>query len=266
MKRLAPWLCTIGFCLFGTLSHAQGTDVDEEESTRGGYLQLGTGVAVAKNLFDDDYDGWIPVPIEGRYHWQDVFVEVSSENVVLAGFAMGYQLWSSEHYTIDLFATVSDFGFRAEDFDRLEDSNINDRHPGVLAGARATLFYQSNIFQLHLLPAGNRGAAAAFAAGRHWQHRNWNFAASVAARYNSSDINDYFYGVDPEEISDEFAFYEAGAGIDTFMELAIEKPLFRRWVFKTALRHTRLPGTVADSPILTSGSQNSIRVLFSYVF
>ena len=111
------------------------------------------------------------------------------------------------------------------------------------------------------------GASALF--GRHWQLRNWNLHAMAGAAYTSADANDYYYGVTGQQSAQTgLAEFESGGGLRYSAEVGVTYPLGRKWVMRSTLRATRLPGEVADSSRLDDHDPDTLGWMtsVSYVF
>ena len=86
--------------------------------------------------------------------------------------------------------------------------------------------------------------------GRSWLFRNWNLHGIVSAEYNSSDTNQYLYGVTDEEATRRFVSYRPRGSVSYVAEFGANYPLSRRWVYRSFLRYRQLPSDISDSPLV----------------
>ena len=80
--------------------------------------------------------------------------------------------------------------------------------------------------------------------------RRWYFTPSVGLSYKSEHLNDYYWGVQPEEAAPGLPPYEAGAGINVRARLGVNYFLSRHWVIAAAADYERLNDEAATSPIV----------------
>ncbi len=74
---------------------------------------------------------------------------------------------------------------------------------------------------------------------------------SVGASYKSSDLNDYYWGVTPEEAGNVASPYEADAGLNWHARFMIGYQLSRHWAVSLVAEHEWLNSEAAASPIVT---------------
>lgn len=72
--------------------------------------------------------------------------------------------------------------------------------------------------------------------GRTMRHDRWFFEPSIGFSYKSGALNDYYWGVRPEESNLVLPVYEVDAGINTQARLAASYQLTRHWAFTVAAR------------------------------
>ncbi len=247
-------------------------DVRQGHEDTGNYFELGAAIAI----FDDpptiagesqEETDAIPI-INGRYEWRGLFVEAFTESYDEIIF--GYELVNSKHWAIDMVASPLLIELGQDENEQL--IGIENRDVSLLAGIRATGYFQQNILQfkvLHDISNTHHGWNASALAGRHWQVRNWNFHSIIGAHYSSEDINDYYFSIRPNEVSERFPSYTAEQGIVYTAEIGVTYPLSEKWVTRSTLAFLKLPDTVIDSPIFSTESNTNVPLFvlgISYVF
>jgi len=79
----------------------------------------------------------------------------------------------------------------------------------------------------------------------------WYFQPSVGASYKSAELNDYYWGVRPEESSAALPAYQAGAGVNTRARLRATYNFSRHLMLTLSAEYERINDEAADSPIVT---------------
>ncbi len=73
---------------------------------------------------------------------------------------------------------------------------------------------------------------------------------SVGASYKSADLNNYYWGVTPEEAGLVAFPYEADAGVNWHARLMLGYQLSRQWAFSLVTEYERLNDEAAGSPVV----------------
>ena len=79
---------------------------------------------------------------------------------------------------------------------------------------------------------------------------NWYIEPAIGVSYNSKKLNDYYWGVRPDESSEALPAYEAGDGINAQVKLRASYYFSRDWSFALSAEYERLNDEAADSPIV----------------
>jgi outer membrane protein len=102
--------------------------------------------------------------------------------------------------------------------------------------------------------------------GRTFRRQRWFVEPSVGASYKSAALNDYYWGVRPEEANIALPEYQAGAGWNTQARLATTYQLTRNWSFVVAAQYERLSREAAASPLVAERSLKSGFAGFNFRF
>ncbi len=79
---------------------------------------------------------------------------------------------------------------------------------------------------------------------------NWYIEPSVGVAYKSEDLNNYYWGVRPEESNAVLPAYDAGDGFNTRARLRAAYYFSRNWSFAVSAEYERLSDDAAASPIV----------------
>ncbi|MDY0021740.1 MipA/OmpV family protein [Arenimonas caeni] len=92
----------------------------------------------------------------------------------------------------------------------------------------------------------------------------WRFLPSVALRWQSSDLVDYYYGVRPGEALPGRPAYEGDAALLPELSVLATRRLGERWQLFARIGHTWLPGEITDSPLVDDDRRTSVIVGLGY--
>lgn len=218
-------------------------------------------------------DAGASVFIGGAYYKRGFFLEAAYGT--FDGINLGYNLWRSDDWSVDLLAASVRGGLTADndieitDSDKVRDRKLLDRdsiYSG--AGVRVTGYLGDYIMQYRLVSDthGGNGITSSVRLGRHWQYRNWNFHGIAGVEYSSADTNNYLWGVTAAEATQRFSEYQAGASISPHAELGLAYPMSENWVFRSFARYQYLPSEVQDSPLVEKDYVATLSASVIYVF
>jgi outer membrane protein len=102
--------------------------------------------------------------------------------------------------------------------------------------------------------------------GRTLRRQRWFFEPSVGVSWKSDDLNDYYWGVRPEEANSVLDIYRADAGFNSHARLATSYQLTRHWTFLVAAQYERLSSEAAASPLVAERAVKSGFAGFNFTF
>jgi outer membrane protein len=83
-----------------------------------------------------------------------------------------------------------------------------------------------------------------------WRSHRWYIEPSIGASYKSADLNNYFWGVTPQEAGFVVLPFEPGAGINWHARFVLGYQLNRHWSMTLVAEYERLNDEAALSPIV----------------
>lgn len=86
--------------------------------------------------------------------------------------------------------------------------------------------------------------------GIGWRSQRWYFDPSIGIAYKSEKLNDYYWGVRPNEANAAFPEYEAGAGVNVRGRLTASYFFSRSWSLTLSAQYERMNDEAAQSPIV----------------
>ncbi len=241
-------------CLAAGISSVFASDNND-----GGQLSVGVGVAHKESPLSDDYDG-AKLFLSGRYQWQGFFVELSTGPTSDKALpAIGYNFYNTEHWGFDLINTIpdGDITFRSRSEEEGARTRFRDRTVG--AGLRALGSWGNTSLQAMALPYYNEDFQsdslihyASFWLDQRWQFNKWNLNGLLGAKYRSTGLMNYKWGINASDGDTFLPDYKATSGIDYTLELDLSYPLSKNIVFLSYVRGTEFSKSMMESPITKS--------------
>ena len=90
------------------------------------------------------------------------------------------------------------------------------------------------------------------------------YSPQVMLSWRDGKLNNYYYGVRPDEATATRPAYEAGAGMNLQFALYATYPLAERWKVLAGVAATQWSGSVRHSPIVESGLQTTVSLGLLY--
>lgn len=102
--------------------------------------------------------------------------------------------------------------------------------------------------------------------GRGFRNGRWYFEPSIGVSYKSAALNDYYWGVRPNESSPALPEYVAGAGVNLDGRLMLGYQINRHWRFVLVAEAERLNDEAYASPIVVERTVFGYFAGFGYSF
>jgi len=119
---------------------------------------------------------------------------------------------------------------------------------------------------LHDVSGASSGSEARL--GYFYERRSgaWRLRPYATLSWRDATLNDYYYGVLPGEATATRPAYEPGSGVNLDFGVYADYHLSRRWRLLGGLSVTQWSKGVADSPIVSGGTQLKALAGFAYDF
>ena len=134
-----------------------------------------------------------------------------------------------------------------------EWNGLDERKPGFDAGVSMlweTGFGELNIDLLTDASNKSKGQEAVFAYAYPISQGRWTLRPEIGVSWKSSDLVDYYFGVDAHESRVGRAAYEADATLTPFAGVQFEYALYERTQLLGGVGVARLGDGINDSPIV----------------
>ena len=185
---------------------------------------------------------------------------------------VGYTLRDGERFTLNLIGRVNSdrVFFSKTDTDHVsifsfgtasvEEIEVPDRDYAFEVGAELLTDGEWGYLQLAAhqdVSDRHHGYEVYVDYGRPIRRNRWSFEPSFGFAWKSRDLNDYYWGVRPEEASLFLPAYRAGGGFNTHARFLASYRLDRHWTFVVAAEYERLSGEAANSPLVAEQAVRS---------
>lgn len=136
---------------------------------------------------------------------------------------------------------------------RAPEYNVDSRHMAGLAGFEYGYFNGSwslGILLLQDFTSVHNGQEARVSFGRGFHPGKSHVDVAAGVVWQSDRLLDYYYGVDPHEVSNISGTYEPESGVSPFFRVDWRRKLSSKWSFQATLHYKWLSPEITDSPIV----------------
>ncbi len=190
------------------------------------------------------------------------------ERVYLHGTRVGLKLAEVPRHSLGLFL---DYRFEGYPYDRTLPSlaGMAARRPATDLGLGYRYRPSWGVVDAEILHDANglsNGSELRLGYSFDWQSGPWHLRPSLMLARRSASLNDYYYGVRPEEATAQRPEYLPGAGTDISLALYGEYELSQRWRLLGGAAVRRLDDKLRHSPIVRDSLQPMLMLGAAYDF
>jgi MipA family protein len=194
--------------------------------------------------------------------------QYEGEHFYLQAYRVGAKFLPQPKQRIDMFLTHR---FEGYPYDITPDSLVGMamRSSGLDAGISYQLQGEwGNYFAEYLRDVSGTSLGSELQIGYSFDVRTdgLKLTPSIAFSVRDAKLNDYYYGVRPDEATASRPAYEAGAGFNTRIGVDARYDLTKHWLLLGGIFSTRWSDEVRDSPIVQSRIQLGGFIGLDYVF
>jgi outer membrane protein len=170
------------------------------------------------------------------------------------GVEVGYRFFENETLTLSIIGAPRFMGYSSDDSTDL--NGMADRRMsvdvGLKAGFKLPLGENVVLGVKVLTDAASRhdGQDAEISVSKLFRSEYFRFTPSVGARYQSSRMVDYYYGVEANEVRAGRPEYEPGQAMNYFGKVLFSFGVSRNWIVVTMASVEFLGSDIKKSPIV----------------
>jgi outer membrane scaffolding protein for murein synthesis (MipA/OmpV family) len=178
-----------------------------------------------------------------------------------------YTLYQGDSLSLDVLGALRDEGFDADDNQAL--AGLDEREEALDVGVSVNLAQLGGVFSLAALTdVSNRhqGQEVSLSYGIPLEGAYWEVTPSLGVAWKSSDLVDYYYGVEAKEARPGRAEYQGEAAMNGFVGLDATLAFSRQWLVTGGLSFSALANEISDSPLIEDDREVSGSLGVIYLF
>ncbi len=164
---------------------------------------------------------------------------------------VGYSVIKQDQFNIDLVGKIRAMGIDPDDDGALR--GLDERKPGIDFGVSArwtTPVGELNAQLLKDVSNRSKGEEAILAYAYPFSMGKWTLRPEFGLSWQSSDLNDYYVGVDSHEVTATRTAYQAGSTVTPFAAVQMEYEINQQLHLLGGVGVSRLGDEISDSPII----------------
>lgn len=194
-----------------------------------------------------------------RFDFQPLYL-YEGEQLYIRSHSIGMKFGRSQTGRLDVFLRHR---FESHPSDEIPASlaGMSRREQGIDGGIGAQIEAAWGVAYAELLrdlSTASRGGELRLGYKYPWRRNRLYVLPHAMVALRSSRLNDYYYGVRPQEATPERAAYEAGSGLMPEIGIQAAYRFTGRWWLLAGASIARLPQTIADSPIVEHRTTRSL--------
>lgn len=192
--------------------------------------------------------------------------------------SIGYRFIEEQNWEMDVLVKSYVVGFDeyGQDFPGNSDAPVNAlrgikprEYDGTIA-LRYTRFNDESIFWLDVGGNALDQQHEGWIVDTYYSYlipvRNWDIYLGIGATIYSSEMVDYYYGIDRDEVTDFRPYYQGSLGARIQFEAMAQYPISQSWILRGGISQSFYSSSITDSPIVGSHIKPQASIEISYVF
>ncbi len=239
-------------------SAASSASADTARPMQGPRWSLGAGAAVSDSVYAGEGTRFTPFPL----------IAYQGERFFWRGIGGGAHLIQRDGFALDATLSARMDGIDRDDFGRAElarrgidQALLADRDDGLDLGMAMT--WRGAAGQLELDVKGDvSGASKGYETTLKYaypiQWGSTRISPSIGVAHLSKKLANYYYGTLPEEVARGVGAYQPGSALVPRIGVDVVRPFATRWVFIGSVAYKKLPGKLADSPLVEKDTDGAV--------
>ncbi|MGB1011683.1 MAG: MipA/OmpV family protein [Thiolinea sp.] len=200
-------------------------------------------------------------------------LQYRGERFNILGDTMGYNFSNSGNLRFEVIGKAINRGYDAKHLTELK--GMADRDPGFDAGGRAALQTDMGMFSIDAttdISSTHKGQTVDIRFGpdiykQHWDgQREVSLNMLAGAKWESDKVVDYYYGVRNNETNSERTAYKGQSALTPYVGLDAQLRLSKNITVDGQVIYQKLPGEIANSPIVEDDQMVNAGVGLTYWF
>jgi len=223
-------------------------------------LTLGASVIYSQSPYKSGQDRYYPVPV----------VNYEGDSFYVRSLQAGYYLWNDRQDQLSLTVLGSPQSYDPKDADDGDMKSLNKRHMTLMAGVAYRHSADWGTVRTTLVGDvldNSNGLIWDLTYLYRFEMGQFSLTPGIGALWNSSNQNDYYYGISSAESRRSgLDSYDADDSWTPYLELSGGWQITDRWNAMVSGRYMRLGSEIKDSPMVDKSSQVLLWSGISYTF
>lgn len=245
--KLSVLSSAVSLCLASSFAHAAP-------------LTLGASLLYSESPYKSGQDRYYPVPV----------INYDGDSFYLKSLQAGYYLWKDPTNQLSLTVLGSPQNFDPNDVDDGDMRELNKRRWTLMGGLAYRHSADWGIVRTTLVGDmldNSNGIIWDLTYLYRFEFGQFSLTPGIGALWNSSNQNDYYYGVSSGESQRSgLDRYEADDSWSPYLELTGAWSISEHWNATVSGRYMRLGDEIKDSPMVDKSSQMLLWTGISYTF
>lgn len=221
---------------------------------------VGLGLSFGHSAYRSYNNKVLPLPMI-RYEGKSFYMQ---------GVTLGYRLFKTDEDQFSIIASPMGERFLHQDTHDPHLRLLSDRNISGLAGVAWRHHADWGTLQASAQKEfTGHGGGSVFDASYSYTLTEGavRITPSMGAAYNSSAMNDYYYGISPaESVRSALPAYHPGGGVSPYLGIVATYQLSHAWLMSAGLRYSVLPSSIKNSPMVDASHTQSYFFALSYIF
>lgn len=144
----------------------------------------------------------------------------------------------------------------------LSKNAVAARDWAINAGVRWHYYSQNSEWTVsaeHDVSGVHQGGKLKLSYQHHMQWQNWSISLTPALVWKSTQLINYYYGIDTADNVDKQYYYQGKAGWQPSLSVTMQKPINDKWQWLLRASYQHLPAGMSNSPLV---KQHNIHTAF----
>lgn len=225
--------------LFVSLALVMGTTAAHASDT-----SLGLAAGIGDFGYRDTDPLVLPLPM----------IDYEYNNFFIHNLNAGYYLWNDTSNKFAVNVWYNPLSYNHDDTDNEQMKQLNNRHSTAMAGLTWTHLADWGVIRTAVSAdiLGNSDGVVADVGYLYPIHSgNWTVVPGIGVTWNSSDQNNYYYGISHDEsVRSGYSEYSADDSWNPWLELAMKYQINENWHVSGLVRAVSLSNNISGSPMV----------------
>lgn len=234
--------------------------------------------SILKNVEQHDIDDFLALSFSVDLYYKGFYIQSSQRRsgTRFYGGEIGYQISNHDDWALDVLTKTYIPGFFPNELIDDQDKAIptleglDDRDSGNGIALRYSRFIDNDVFSIELASLDALSDADGWLIDSFYSHliqyKNWDIYLGGGATFYSSNVIDFYLGVDSDEVNEFRPEHQGKAVVRLQAEIFAQHPVSESWSFSAGITQNYYSKHAVASPLADKQHITQVLVGFMYVF